>query len=154
MSSQLVTSILDPKPGDQIPMPVLRPEGNHPYGSKDGKPGGIYALDLSNAEIRFDEGLCERLGWDYKNGQGRCFQNFSCSSRNEIRSNLSRCPCSGFGTLRRNPDLKWRREEVDIQRMGELSSILRNLSSMWRRVASDLHTCTVSVRKKRVVRSF
>jgi 16S rRNA (cytosine967-C5)-methyltransferase len=38
-------------------------------------------------------------------------------------------PCSGFGTLRKNPDLKWRRGEKDIQRLSELQlSILGNLS--------------------------
>jgi 16S rRNA (cytosine967-C5)-methyltransferase len=42
---------------------------------------------------------------------------------------LADVPCSGFGTLRRNPDLKWRRGEVAIKRVSELQfSILRNLS--------------------------
>jgi 16S rRNA (cytosine967-C5)-methyltransferase len=43
---------------------------------------------------------------------------------------LADVPCSGFGTLRKNPDLKWRKGEEDINRLSGLQfSILSNLST-------------------------
>ena len=58
---------------------------------------------------------------------------------------LADVPCSGFGTLRRNPDLKWRRGEKEIKRLSELqSSILRNLSVYVKEGGVFIYsTCTV-----------
>jgi 16S rRNA (cytosine967-C5)-methyltransferase len=58
---------------------------------------------------------------------------------------LADVPCSGFGTLRRNPDLKWRRKEEDIGRLAKLqSSILRNLAPYVKEGGILVYsTCTV-----------
>jgi 16S rRNA (cytosine967-C5)-methyltransferase len=58
---------------------------------------------------------------------------------------LADVPCSGFGTLRKNPDLKWRRKEEDIGRLAELqSSILRNLAPYVKEGGILVYsTCTV-----------
>jgi 16S rRNA (cytosine967-C5)-methyltransferase len=58
---------------------------------------------------------------------------------------LADVPCSGFGTLRRNPDLKWRRRKEDVDRLGELqSSLLKNLSGYVREGGLLVYsTCTV-----------
>jgi 16S rRNA (cytosine967-C5)-methyltransferase len=58
---------------------------------------------------------------------------------------LADVPCSGFGTLRRNPDLKWRRSEEDIRRLSELQvSILSNLSGYLKEGGILVYsTCTV-----------
>jgi len=58
---------------------------------------------------------------------------------------LADVPCSGFGTLRRNPDLKWRRGEGDIKRLSELQfSILENLSFYMREGGVLIYsTCTI-----------
>jgi 16S rRNA (cytosine967-C5)-methyltransferase len=58
---------------------------------------------------------------------------------------LADVPCSGFGTLRRNPDLEWRRGEGDIKRLSELQySILKNLSGYVKERGILVYsTCTV-----------
>jgi 16S rRNA (cytosine967-C5)-methyltransferase len=58
---------------------------------------------------------------------------------------LADVPCSGFGTLRRNPDLKWRRKEGDVRRLSDLqSSILANLSGYLKKGGILVYsTCTV-----------
>jgi 16S rRNA (cytosine967-C5)-methyltransferase len=58
---------------------------------------------------------------------------------------LADVPCSGFGTLRKNPDLKWRRGEKDIRRLSELQlSILGNLSAYVKEGGVLVYsTCTV-----------
>ena len=58
---------------------------------------------------------------------------------------LADVPCSGFGTLRKNPDLKWKRREKDINRLSELqSSILENVSQYLKRGGILVYsTCTI-----------
>jgi 16S rRNA (cytosine967-C5)-methyltransferase len=130
-ASQLVTSILDPKPGEQILDACAAPGGKTTHmAQRMENQGGIYALDLSNAKLDLIEGLCERLGIKIiKTVKGDASKILPVPQGMKFDRILADVPCSGFGTLRRNPDLKWRRGEVDIQRMGELQfSILRNLS--------------------------
>ena len=130
-ASQLVTSILDPKPGEQILDACAAPGGKTTHmAQRMENQGGIYALDLSNAKLDLIEGLCERLGIGIiKTVKGDASKILPVPQGMKFDRILADVPCSGFGTLRRNPDLKWRRGEVDIQRMGELQfSILRNLS--------------------------
>jgi 16S rRNA (cytosine967-C5)-methyltransferase len=130
-ASQLVTSILDPKPGEQILDACAAPGGKTTHmAQRMENQGGIYALDLSNAKLDLIEGLCERLGIRIiKTVKGDASKILPVPQGMKFDRILADVPCSGFGTLRRNPDLKWRRGEVDIQRMGELQfSILRNLS--------------------------
>jgi 16S rRNA (cytosine967-C5)-methyltransferase len=58
---------------------------------------------------------------------------------------LADVPCSGFGTLRRNPDLKWRKGEVDIRRLSLIqASILSNLSQYLKKGGILVYsTCTI-----------
>jgi len=58
---------------------------------------------------------------------------------------LADVPCSGFGTLRKNPDLRWRKGEKDIKRLSELQfSILANLAGYVREGGVLVYsTCTV-----------
>ena len=130
-ASQLVTSILDPKPGEQILDACAAPGGKTTHiAQRMENQGGIYALDLSNAKLDLIGGLCEKLGIRIiKTVKGDASKILFVPQGMKFDRILADVPCSGFGTLRRNPDLKWRRGEVDIQRMGELQfSILRNLS--------------------------
>ena len=130
-ASQLVTSILDPKPGEQILDACAAPGGKTTHmAQRMENQGGIYALDLSKVKLDLIEGLCERLGIGIiKTVKGDASKILPVPQGMKFDRILADVPCSGFGTLRRNPDLKWRRGEVDIQRMGELQfSILRNLS--------------------------
>ncbi|MDP2968694.1 MAG: 16S rRNA (cytosine(967)-C(5))-methyltransferase, partial [Deltaproteobacteria bacterium] len=58
---------------------------------------------------------------------------------------LADVPCSGFGTLRKNPDLKWRKGEGDIKRLSELQvAILTHLSGYVKKGGLLVYsTCTV-----------
>ena len=58
---------------------------------------------------------------------------------------LADVPCSGFGTLRRNPDLKWRKNEEDIRRLSAVqASILSNLSQYLKKGGILVYsTCTI-----------
>ncbi len=146
-ASQLVTSILDPKPGEQILDACAAPGGKSTHMAQKMKnQGDIYALDLSRGKLDLIEELCERLGIRIvKTIKGDASRILPVPQGMKFDRILTDVPCSGFGTLRRNPDLKWRRGEVDIQRISGLQlSILRNLSMYLKEGGVLIYsTCTV-----------
>jgi 16S rRNA (cytosine967-C5)-methyltransferase len=93
--------------------------------------GEIYALDLSKGRLDLIEEMCQRLGIKIvKTMKGSAVKPLPIPQGMRFDRILADVPCSGFGTLRKNPDLKWRRGEKDIQRLSELQfSILSNLST-------------------------
>ena len=93
-ASQLVTSILDPKPGERILDACAAPGGKTTHmAQKMENRGEIYALDLSKGKLDLIEEMCQRLGIKIvKTIKGDAAKVSSYSSRNEIRSNPGRCP--------------------------------------------------------------
>jgi 16S rRNA (cytosine967-C5)-methyltransferase len=146
-ASQLVTSILDPKPEERILDACAAPGGKttHMAQRMENK-GEIYALDLNQEKLNRIEEICQRLGIQIvKTIKGDAARPMPVPGEVKFDRILADVPCSGFGTLRKNPDLKWRRKEEDIQRLSILqSSILRNLSGYVKEGGVLVYsTCTV-----------
>ena len=146
-ASQLVTSILGPKPGERILDACAAPGGKTTHTAQEmGNQGKIYALDLSKGKLELIEEICERLGIGIVTLlKGDAATSLPLSKDLVFDRVLADVPCSGFGTLRKNPDLKWRREEKDIRRLSERQlSILANLSTYVKeRGILTYSTCTV-----------
>ena len=146
-ASQLVTSILDPKPGERILDACAAPGGKTTHmAQKMENRGEIYALDLSKGKLDLIEEMCQRLGIKIvRTIKTNAAQPLPIPKGMMFDRILADVPCSGFGTLRRNPDLKWRRGEKDIKRLSELQfSILSNLSVYVKEGGVLIYsTCTV-----------
>ncbi len=147
-ASQLVTSIVDPKPGERILDACAAPGGKttHMAQTMENR-GEIYALDLTKGKLDLVEEVCERLGITLvKTVKGDASKPLPVSKGLIFDRVLADVVCSGFGTLRKNPDLKWRRGEKDIKRLSELQfSILGNLSGYVKEGGALIYsTCTVS----------
>ena len=146
-ASQLVTSILDPRPGERILDACAAPGGKTTHiAQRMGKQGEIFALDLNQEKLALIEEISQRLGIKIiKTIRGNAAQSLPISQELRFDRILADVPCSGFGTLRKNPDLKWRRGEEDIKRLSELQfSILRNLSGYVKEKGVLVYgTCTV-----------
>ncbi len=130
-SSQLVAFLMDPKPGEQILDACAAPGGKTTHMAQMmGNQGKIYALDISGEKFVLIEEMSRRLGIKIvETIKGNAAKQLSIPQGLKFDRILADVPCSGFGTLRRNPDLKWRREEGDIKRLSELQlSILTNLA--------------------------
>jgi 16S rRNA (cytosine967-C5)-methyltransferase len=130
-ASQLVTAILDPKPGERILDACAAPGGKTTHiAQRMENKGEIYDIDLTRGKLEKIEEMCHRLGIEMvKTMKGDAASPLSTPEGMKFDRILADVPCSGFGTLRRNPDLKWRRREEDIERLAELqSSILSNLA--------------------------
>ena len=146
-ASQLVTSILDPKPDERILDACAAPGGKTTHVAQTmGNRGEIYALDLSKGKLKSIEERCQRLGIKIvKTVKGDADKRLPVPEGLRFDRVLADVPCSGFGTVRRNPDLKWKRGEEDIRRLSELqSSILKNLSGYVKEGGILVYsTCTV-----------
>ncbi len=146
-ASQLITSVVDPKPGERILDACAAPGGKTTHMAQRMEDRGeIYALDLSKGRLDLIEEMCQRLGITLvKTVKGNAAASLPVSKGVMFDRILADVPCSGFGTLRKNPDLKWRRGEKDIRRLSELqSSILNNLSAYVKERGILIYsTCTV-----------
>ena len=130
-ASQLVTSILDPIPGECILDACAAPGGKTTHiAQRMRNEGKIYALDLNRLKLSLIEEVCQRLGIKIVKGlKGDASHSLPTPKGMKFDRILADVPCSGFGTLRRNPDLRWRKGEDEIKRLSEIqSSILRNLA--------------------------
>jgi 16S rRNA (cytosine967-C5)-methyltransferase len=146
-ASQLVTSILDPKPGERILDACAAPGGKTTHiAQRMRDKGEIYAMDLSEEKLDRIEEMCRRLGIKIvKTIKGDATCSLPVPKGMVFDRILADVPCSGFGTLRKNPDLKWRRKEEDIRRLGILQlSILENLAPYVKEGGILVYsTCTV-----------
>ena len=146
-ASQLVTSILDPKPGERILDACAAPGGKTTHmAQKMDNRGEISALDVSKGKLDLIGEGCQRLGIKIvRTIKGNAAEPLPIPLGMEYDRILADVPCSGFGTLRRNPDLKWRRGEEDIKRLSELQlSILSHLSVYLKKGGIFVYsTCTV-----------
>lgn len=131
-ASQLVTSILDPKPGEKVLDGCASPGGKATHiAQKMGNEGEVYALDLTKEKLILIEEMSRRLGIKIiKTMKGDATKPLPTFGRMKFDRVLADVPCSGFGTLRRNPDLKWRKREEEVLRLRQLQlAILNNLSA-------------------------
>ncbi len=146
-ASQLVTSILGPKPGERILDGCAAPGGKttHIAQTMENR-GEIYAVDLTKGKLDLIEEMCQRLGVKIvKTVKADAGKPLPIPQGMTFDRVLADVPCSGFGTLRKNPDLKWRRGEGDILRLRELQlSILNHLSAYVKEEGVLVYsTCTV-----------
>jgi len=146
-ASQLVVSILDPRAGERVLDACAAPGGKTTHVAQKMKnEGEIYASDLTARKLGRVQEISRRLGIEIiKTVKADASKTLPLPTGIEFDRVLADVPCSGFGTLQRNPDLKWRRKEGDIARLSELqSSILRNVSSFVKREGTLVYsTCTV-----------
>jgi 16S rRNA (cytosine967-C5)-methyltransferase len=130
-ASQLITFILDPKRGGKVLDACAAPGGKTTHiAQKMENQGEIYAVDLRQEKLKQVRQRCERLGIRIVRTEiGNAVNTLPVPGGVKFDRVLADVPCSGFGTLRRNPDLKWRRKREDIERLSQLQfSILKNLS--------------------------
>jgi 16S rRNA (cytosine967-C5)-methyltransferase len=146
-ASQLVISLLSPKAGERNLDACAAPGGKTTHMAQRMKnKGEIYALDLNEKKLNRIKESCLRLGVKtVKVLKGDASTSLPIPRGLAFDQVLADVPCSGFGTLRRNPDLKWRRDEEDIRRLSELQfSIVRNLSGYLKEGGILVYsTCTV-----------
>lgn len=119
-ASQLVTRLLDVAPGARVLDVCAAPGGKTTYAAALG--GRVMALDRHAAGVRRLREEAVRLGLPSIHAA------VADARRPPVRAPfdavLVDAPCSGLGTLRRHPELRWRRRREDVARLAALQGEL------------------------------
>ena len=117
--AQLVSSLLDPRPGDRV-LDLCAAPGGKALATCEGvgEEGRVLAVEKRLPRARLMAGLAARVG------ARRLFpivaDGRSLPLRGAFEKILLDAPCTSLGTLRRNPDIKWRVSEADLPAMAAL----------------------------------
>jgi 16S rRNA (cytosine967-C5)-methyltransferase len=115
--SQLLAYLVAPKRGQMVADFCAGAGGKTlAIGALMKNTGRLYAFDISERRLQSLGKRLKRSGLSNLHAQQISSENDPKLKRlnGKFDRVLVDAPCSGFGTLRRNPDLKWRFEEQDI----------------------------------------
>ena len=153
--SQLIARLASPKPGENV-LDLCAGMGgktSHLAAIMENR-GSILALDISKKKIdalcknasRLDVAIVDTQVGDAREKPGEAF----IESFDRI---LIDAPCTGLGTLRRNPEIKWRTSPVDAEKCSILQkAILENAAHYLKRGGSLIYsTCTITKEENEAV---
>ncbi len=158
-ASQLVSYLLSPQPGERILDACAAPGGKSTHIAElMHDEGAIIAIDISERGIEKIKQNVNRLGL-------KCVRTVRADiSERSAESGIAPydrilvdAPCSGLGTLRAHPEIKWNRGENDIRRLSRLQLKILNQVSGHLKLDGILvySTCTLTVEEnERNVESF
>jgi len=158
-SSMLVARALNPKENETILDSCAAPGGKSTHIAELMKGTGIiHSLDLHEHKVKLIKQQAERL--DLKNIQAETMDSrvagdrFTKESFDRI---LVDAPCSGFGVIRRKPDIKYTKSQQDVLKLAELQkNILAAVAPLLKSNGMLVYsTCTVDEEENQgVVEAF
>ena len=155
-SAQLVGHLLDPQPGEVIIDACAAPGGKTTHLAELMQDQGqIYACDRTVSRLRKVRQSQARLQlqsiqtWE---GDSRCFPLGEVVGQLADRV-LVDVPCSGLGTLHRNPDLRWRQTPEKIAGLIQQQQDLLTQTATWVKPQGYLvyATCTLNPAENQAV---
>lgn len=124
-SSMLVSRVLDPQPGELIVDACSAPGGKTTHIAQlTGDAAEILAVDNQARRLANLEKMVANLGLGSVRGRVADSRDLDGLLERPADRILVDAPCSGLGTLRRRPDIKWKRRPEDIRDMAETQSAL------------------------------
>lgn len=147
-ASMLIAHLLTPRPGERLLDACSAPGGKTTHlCALAGNDVEVLALDLHPQRLQLVENGARRLGcrgiathaWDMTRPP-------DFLAPRSFDGVLVDAPCSGFGVLRRNPEIRWRRAAGDIAEMAERQQeILTNAAALVRPGGRLLYSvCTLT----------
>lgn len=148
-ASQLVLSLLLPQPGERILDACAAPGGKSTHIAELMQDAGeIIAIDISERGIEKIKQNVNRLGLkSVRTVRADISERSAESGIAPYNRILVDVPCSGLGTLRAHPEIKWNRGENDIRRLSRLQlKILNQVSGHLKPDGILVYsTCTLTV---------
>lgn len=145
-ASQLVSLILDPRPGERILDLCAGFGGKTTHiGTLMANSGEIIAVDKSSWKLQELQQNALRQGLTIITTLAGDARELSPAKLGRFDRVLLDAPCSGFGTLRRKPDIKWRRHPKDPYRFSRQQRELLKRASLLVKKGGILvyATCTI-----------
>ena len=124
-SAALPVLLLDPRPGERVIDMCAAPGGKTTFIAElMQNQGEILSVDKYESKLNMIKMSCERLGIQNVKLLVSDATQLDSSAADKV---LVDAPCSGLGTLRKKPDIKWKREPEDISRLAKLQmNLLEN----------------------------
>lgn len=109
--------------------------------------GTVLAYDMQPSKLKLIKENCLRLG--ITNVQ--CNAMDACIFKSELIDKADRVlidvPCSGFGIIRKKPEIKWTKSEKDIYNLIEIQKCIMNNAARYVKVGGILLYCTCTLNK-------
>ncbi len=147
-SSMMVTEIAGPIEGNTVLDVCSAPGGKATHiAQRMNNRGRVIARDLYAQKINLVMENAERLGIEIINGQVHDATEFDESLKDMVDICIVDAPCSGFGLLRRKPDIKFNRKSEDVESLIDIQSSILNVSSGYVKSGGKLiySTCTLNI---------
>ncbi|HEY2776116.1 MAG TPA: 16S rRNA (cytosine(967)-C(5))-methyltransferase RsmB [Candidatus Binatia bacterium] len=146
-ASQLVVQLLEPRPGEAVLDACAAPGGKTAaIAAAVGAGGRVVACDPSpqaGARVRALLDACA----------AKCRVDFHARAVEQLEAEVGRfdavlvdAPCSGLGTLRQHPEIRWRRSRDDLDDLARRQGSILNAASRFVKPAGRLvySTCTIA----------
>jgi len=145
-AAQLVTSLLDPRPGETVLDACAGLGGKSGHISQMMKNRGkLVAMDNNERKLMRLQSEMHRLGISMVTPIIQDLNDLAGSNRIEKFDRiLLDAPCSGLGVLRRNPDAKWRISEQDLVRNSDRQAIFLDQLAPYVKPSGILVYCVCS----------
>ncbi len=158
-SSMLVGRAVNPQKGERILDCCAAPGGKTTHLAElMHNEGEIVALDIYEHKIKLIEQQLKRLKIANVTAERMDARDADKKFPNQSFDRiLVDAPCTGFGVLRRKPEIKWTKSEEDVLKMADLQlQILASVAPLLKRGGTLIYsTCTIEPREnEQVIRSF
>lgn len=158
-SSMLVAQALGPSEDETILDSCAAPGGKSTHVSEKMKnTGKVVSLDLHKHKVKLIADQASRLGLTNIETKAmdsrKASEQFAPESFDKI---LVDAPCSGFGVIRRKPDLKYVKTKSDVENLAKIQlDILKSVSGLLKKGGTLVYsTCTVDkTENEGVVKEF
>lgn len=146
-SSALVGQIMNPLPGSTVIDLCSAPGGKSTYLAQIMKnKGRILSLDIHQHKIKLIKDNANRLGIDIIESYVEDAQIFNKEFVDMADYVLVDAPCTGFGLIRRKPEIKINRKEEDIKELASIQWTILNNAKEYVKPGGVLFysTCTIT----------
>lgn len=145
-AAALAAYIASPKPGDTVIDMCSAPGGKSLYMAELMNDNGcIFSCDIYDHKIKLIEANTQKYGFSIIKPQISDATVFKKEFEGIADCVLCDVPCSGFGIIRKKPDIKYSRSESDIEELAALSLKILNNASKYLKKGGTLvfSTCTI-----------
>lgn len=146
-SSMLIGHVLDPKPGELIIDVCSAPGGKTTHVAElMNNKGVIIARDIYKHKLDLISQSCSRLGIDIVKTELYNAKDLDETLVNKVDRVMLDVPCSGFGVLRRKPDLRWKKSSDNFEELSKLQLQILETASKYVKPQGVLvySTCTIN----------
>ncbi|MGH7925385.1 MAG: 16S rRNA (cytosine(967)-C(5))-methyltransferase RsmB [Candidatus Binatus sp.] len=146
-ASQMVARMLAPRAGSKVVDCAAAPGGKATHlAEMVGEGGRVIAVDLNLGGLRHARGLAHRLR--HRNVEFVCADLTAAAplAPSSFEYVLLDAPCTGLGTLREHPEIKWRLKPTDPARMAAIQArMLENAAALLRRRGAIVYSvCSIA----------